>query len=65
MQHLADRHGEGSSPLAAMAGPQKIPARFLEVILSELTRAGFLNCCAGEAGTYGLHFDQSRTLLAI
>ena len=39
MQHLADRHGEGPVRLAGIAEAQNIPANFLTVILSELSRA--------------------------
>ena len=39
MQHLADRHGEGPVRLAGIAEAQNIPANFLTVILSELSRS--------------------------
>lgn len=54
MQHLADHYGEGSIQLAAIAEKQNIPAKFLTVILSELTRYGLVASRRGRDGGYWL-----------
>lgn len=54
MQHLADHYGEGPVQLAAIAKEQKIPAKFLTVILSELTRFGLVASQRGRDGGYWL-----------
>ncbi|MBT0669439.1 Rrf2 family transcriptional regulator [Novosphingobium profundi] len=54
MQHLADRYGEGPIQLAEIAAAQNIPAKFLTVILSELTRAGLVDSQRGKDGGYWL-----------
>lgn len=54
MQHLADCHGQGPVQLALIAKAQKIPAKFLTVILSELTRAGLVESQRGRDGGYWL-----------
>jgi Rrf2 family protein len=54
MQHLADNHGKGPVQLAAIAEAQKIPSKFLTVILSELARAGLVESLRGRDGGYWL-----------
>lgn len=54
MQHLADRHGQGPVRLADIAAAQNIPARFLTVILSELSRYGIVESQRGKDGGYRL-----------
>ncbi len=54
MQHLADRYGHGPVQLAEIAGAQNIPAKFLTVILSELTRYGLVDSRRGRDGGYWL-----------
>ncbi len=54
MQHLADHYGEGPVQLAAIAEQQKIPPKFLTVILSELTRYGLVASLRGRDGGYWL-----------
>ncbi len=54
MQHLADNYGEGPVQLATIADSQKIPAKFLTVILSELTRSGLVESQRGRDGGYWL-----------
>ena len=54
MQHLADRYGEGPVQLAEIAEKQKIPAKFLTVILSELSRFGIVESQRGRDGGYRL-----------
>ena len=50
MQHLADRYGQGPVQLAEIATVQKIPANFLTVILSELSRYGIVDSQRGKDG---------------
>ena len=54
MQHLADKHGQGPIPLTDIAETQNIPAKFLTVILSELTRVGIVASQRGKDGGYWL-----------
>lgn len=54
MQHLADNYGQGPVQLAAIADAQKIPAKFLTVLLSELGRAGLVESQRGRDGGYWL-----------
>jgi Rrf2 family protein len=54
LQHLADHFGEGPVQLAEIADKQNIPARFLTVILSELTRYGLVDSQRGKDGGYWL-----------
>jgi Rrf2 family protein len=54
MQHLADHFGEGPVQLAEIAAKQNIPANFLTVILSELSRLGLVNSMRGKDGGYWL-----------
>jgi Rrf2 family protein len=54
MQHLADRHGQGPVQLAEIAAKQNIPANFLTVILSELSRYGLVASMRGKDGGYWL-----------
>jgi Rrf2 family protein len=54
MQYLADRYGEGPVQLAEISQRQKIPANFLTVILSELSRFGIVASQRGKDGGYWL-----------
>ena len=54
LQHLADHFGRGPVPLAEIAETQKIPAKFLTVILSELGREGLVDTQRGRDGGYWL-----------
>lgn len=54
MQHLADHYGEGPVPLSEIATRQNIPAKFLTVILSELSRFGIVDSQRGRDGGYWL-----------
>lgn len=54
MQHLADHYGQGPIQLAAIAEAQNIPAKFLTVILSELSRFGLVDSQRGKDGGYWL-----------
>jgi Rrf2 family protein len=54
MQHLADCYGRGAVQLSEIAERQKIPAKFLTVILSELSRFGIVHSQRGKDGGYWL-----------
>lgn len=54
LQHLADRYGQGSTQLSEIADAQNIPAKFLTVILSEMSRAGIVSSLRGRDGGYQL-----------
>ncbi len=54
LQHLADHYGEGPVPLTDIAETQKIPSKFLTVILSELSREGLVDTQRGRDGGYWL-----------
>lgn len=54
LQHLARHFGEGPIQLPDIAAAQNIPAKFLTVILSELSRAGLVATMRGRDGGYWL-----------
>lgn len=54
LQHLADRFGQGPVQLSEIAQAQNIPAKFLTVILSELSREGIVVSQRGRDGGYWL-----------
>jgi Rrf2 family protein len=54
LQHLADEFGNGSISLSAIADAQNIPAKFLTVILSEMSREGLVVSQRGKGGGYQL-----------
>ncbi|HEX7852561.1 MAG TPA: Rrf2 family transcriptional regulator [Sphingobium sp.] len=54
LQHLARRYGDGPVHLAEIAESQNIPAKFLTVILSELSREGLIATQRGRDGGYWL-----------
>jgi Rrf2 family protein len=54
LQHLADKVGQGPVQLADIADAQNIPAKFLTVILSELSREGLVVSQRGRDGGYQL-----------
>jgi len=54
LQHLADTYGQGSVQLAEIAEAQNIPAKFLTVILSEMSREGLVISQRGRDGGYQL-----------
>ena len=53
-QHLADRWGQGPVRLQEIADAQKIPRKYLTVIMSEMTREGLLISLRGRDGGYEL-----------
>lgn len=54
LQHLADHYGKGPIQLSQIAEAQNIPAKFLTVILSEMSRAGLVATMRGKDGGYWL-----------
>jgi Rrf2 family cysteine metabolism transcriptional repressor len=52
MFELAKRHGQGPVKISDIAEAQAIPLRFLEVILNQLRRAGFVQSKRGAEGGY-------------
>ena len=55
LQHLADRYGQGPVQLQEIAEQQKIPLKFLTVILAELARSGIVASQRGKGGGYWLY----------
>ncbi|MDI6797302.1 MAG: Rrf2 family transcriptional regulator [Desulfatibacillaceae bacterium] len=51
---LAKRHGRGPIKISTIARVQAIPMRFLEVILNELKKSGFVSAKRGYQGGYYL-----------
>jgi Rrf2 family protein len=54
LQYLADRYGQGPVQLKQIAEAQNIPAKFLTVILSEMSREGLVGTQRGRDGGYWL-----------
>lgn len=54
LSHLARRHGEGPTLIADIAAAEGIPRKFLEGILLELKRQGYLQSRKGRGGGYWL-----------
>lgn len=54
LQHLADRVGAGPVPLGDIAETQRIPKKFLTVLLSEMGREGLVSAQRGRDGGYWL-----------
>jgi Rrf2 family protein len=52
--HLADRYGEGPVQLSEIADVQKIPPKFLTVMLSQMIREGLVQSRRGREGGYWL-----------
>jgi len=51
---LAKRHGEGPTSIREIARAQAIPSKFLELILTELRKGGFVESRRGVHGGYFL-----------
>jgi Rrf2 family protein len=52
--HLADRYGDGPIPLTQIAAVQNIPPKFLTVMMSQMTRKGYVSSRRGRDGGYWL-----------
>jgi Rrf2 family cysteine metabolism transcriptional repressor len=57
---LARRHGQGPVRISEIAESQAIPTRFLQVILNQLKRAGFVESRRGPEGGYLLGRQADR-----
>jgi len=57
---LAKRHGSGPMTIAQIAEAQIIPPKFLELILGELRRGGFVESRRGVQGGYMLAIEPSE-----
>ena len=57
---LAIHHGKGLIPIQRIAARQKIPQRYLEQVLLQLKRAGFLQSRRGSTGGYALSRPPSE-----
>ena len=57
---LARRYGQGPVKIADISKAQAVPSRFLEVILSQLKQAGFVQSRRGAAGGYVLAHPPSQ-----
>jgi len=61
--HLAEHGGEGLVHIRAIAREEEIPAKFLESILLQLKRAGYLLSRRGNEGGYALARSAESILL--
>ncbi len=59
LQHLADRYGEQPVRLSAIARAERIPPKFLTVILAELSREGLVGSRRGRDGGYWLQREPA------
>ena len=57
---LGRQHGNGPTPISQIAETQVIPPRFLELILGEMKKAGFVQSRRGKRGGYLLARDPAR-----
>jgi Rrf2 family protein len=55
--HLADARAQGPVQLASIAATQRIPAKYLELIMLELKKAGLVKSARGPKGGYTLARD--------
>jgi len=61
---LSFRYGQGPISISQIARAQAIPARFLEAILAQLKRGGFVASRRGNEGGYILARPRPRSRLA-
>lgn len=54
MSVLAEHYGQGPILIAEIAGPERLPRKFLEMILLELRNQGLLHSKKGKGGGYAL-----------
>ena len=64
LTYLAKRYGEGAVFIGEIAESEKIPKRFLEIILLELKKLGFLASKYGKTGGYYLTKHPAEVALA-
>lgn len=60
---LSKRHGQGPVKIRDIAEVQAIPMRFLEVILSQLRRSGFVHSKRGADGGYLLARNPDKLMV--
>ncbi len=58
--HLARRHGQGPVLISDLADQEKIPKKFLEMILLDLKNGGILQSKKGKGGGYALGRDPNE-----
>jgi Rrf2 family protein len=63
MLHLARRRATGPILVKEIAAQERIPQKFLEGILGELTGAGFLLSKTGKGGGYSLRLPPAQITL--
>lgn len=59
LEYLARSHGNGPVQIVEIADKQRIPRKFLTVILSELSREGIVGTKRGRAGGYWLEREPA------
>ena len=62
---LSRRYGQGPVSSSAIAEAQGIPQRFLEAILSQLTRGGFIASRRGNQGGYVLIAEPAELAVGV
>lgn len=60
MVELALRYGEAPIPLKEIAQSQEVSDKYLEQIVPQLSRAGFINSVRGSQGGYSLAHHPSK-----
>ena len=61
--HLAEHHGGGLVHIRTIAAEEEIPPKFLESILLQLKRAGFVTSRRGNEGGYALSRPPAEIML--
>ena len=61
--YLAERHEQGWVHIGQIASEEEIPAKFLESILLQLKRAGFVGSRRGNEGGYSLAKAPAQIML--
>ena len=64
LMHLAEHKDDGPVLIADIAKKKKIPLKFLENILLELRKSGFLESKKGKGGGYYLKVSPSKIPIA-
>lgn len=64
LSHLVDKYDQGPVLISEISKKKKIPLKFLENILLELRKAGFLESKKGKGGGYFLARNPSKIQVA-
>ncbi len=64
LSHLVDKYDQGPVLISEISKKKKIPLKFLENILLELRKAGFLESKKGKGGGYFLAKNPSKIQVA-